>query len=122
MILIDQLGQFMGIRAAETFFEPLQLHLQLADLLEQLSLLGLSVLVVLTLLAPGEQLTGAIEELPLPLAYLDRVNGVVSGNLLKRLAATDRLHGDPGLELRAVCAALTHRLEPRSGGIPRLRG
>ena len=58
------------------FFEPIQLHLQPPDLLEQLSLLGLSVLVVLTLLAPGEQLTGAIEELPLPLAHLDRVNGV----------------------------------------------
>lgn len=37
---------------------------------EQLSLLGLSVLFVLALLAPGEQLTGAIEDLPLSLAHL----------------------------------------------------
>jgi hypothetical protein len=27
---IDQLAQFTGMRAAEIFFEPLQLHLQLA--------------------------------------------------------------------------------------------
>jgi len=47
---------------------------------------------------------------------------VVSGDLLDRLAATDRLHGDPGLELGAVGAALAHRWEPRSGAVPRLRG
>jgi len=104
------------------FFEPLQLHLQPPDLLEQLSLLGLSLLLVLALLAPGEQLAGAIEELPLPLAHLDRVDGMVSGNLLDRLAATDRLHGDPGLELRAVASALAHWWEPRSGAVPLLRG
>ena len=122
MVVIAQLAQFMGIRAAATFFEPLQLHLQPPDLLEQLSLLGLSVLVVLTLLAPGEQLTSAIDELPLPLAHLDRVNGVIGSNRLNRLAATDRLHGDPRLELRAVGTALAHRWEPRSGAVPRLRG
>jgi hypothetical protein len=32
--VIDQLAQFTGIRAAGTFLEPLQLNLQLADLLE----------------------------------------------------------------------------------------
>jgi len=104
------------------FFEPLQLHLQLADLLEQLGLLGLALAGVLGFLAPGEQLTGAIEELPLPLTHLDRVDGMVGGDLLDRLAATDRLHGDPGLELGAVGAALAHRWEPLSGAVPRLRG
>jgi hypothetical protein len=90
--------------------------------LEQLSLLGLTVLLVLALLASGEQLAGAIQELSLPLAHLNRVNGVVSGDLLDRFAATDRLHGDPGLELGAVGAALAHRWEPLSGAVPRLRG
>jgi len=47
---------------------------------------------------------------------------VVGGDLLDRLAATDRLHGDPGLELGAVGAALTHWWGPRSGAVPRLRG
>ncbi|MCT0199013.1 hypothetical protein KQ313_04895 [Synechococcus sp. CS-1325] len=40
MVVIDQFSQVTGIRADETFFEPLQLYLKLADLLEQLSLLG----------------------------------------------------------------------------------
>ena len=47
---------------------------------------------------------------------------MVGGDLLDRLAATDRLHGDPGLELGTVGAALAHRWEPRSGAIPGLRG
>jgi hypothetical protein len=74
------------------------------------------------LLATGEQLTGAIQELPLPLAHLDGMDSVISGDLLDRLATTDRLHGDPGLELGAVGAALAHWWEPRSGAMPRLRG
>ena len=49
-----------------------------ADLLEQLSLLDLALAGVLALFASGEQLAGAIEELPLPLAHLDRVDGVIS--------------------------------------------
>ena len=104
------------------FFELLQLHLQPPDLLEQLSLLGRPLLHVLGFLAPGEQLAGSVQQLPLPLAHLDRVDGVVGGDLLDRLAATDRLHGDPGLELGAMSAALAHWWEPRSGAVPRLRG
>jgi hypothetical protein len=76
--------------------------LELADLLEELSLLGLNLLFVLALATPCEQLAGAIQQLQLPLAHLDRVNGVISSDLLDRLATTDRFHGDLGLELRAV--------------------
>jgi hypothetical protein len=104
------------------FFEQLQLHLQPADLLEQLSLLGLPLVLVLSLLAPDEQLAGPIEQLPLPLAHLDWMDGMVGGDFLDRLAATDRLHGDPGLELGTVGAAHAHRWEPLSGAVPRLRG
>ena len=58
------------------------------------------------------------------------MNGMVGGDLLDRLAATNRFHGDPGLELGTVGAALTQllrrslrqRLEPLSGVVPRLRG
>ena len=50
------------------------------------------------------------------------MNGVISSDLLDRLAATDRLHGDPGLEFGAVSAAFAHRWEPLSGAVPRLRG
>ncbi len=67
---------------------------------------------------------------PLPLADLDRLNGVVDNDLLDRLAATDRLHGDLGLELGTVGSALAELLRkrlrlrwvPRSEAVPRLRG
>jgi len=45
---------------------------------------------------------GAIKQLRLPLAHLDRVDGVIGGDLLVRLAATDRRHGDSGLERGVV--------------------
>jgi hypothetical protein len=55
----------------------------------------------------------------LPLTDLDRVDGVVGCDLLDRLVATDRLRGDPGLELGAVGAALAHRWESTiRGGAP----
>jgi hypothetical protein len=41
---------------------------------------------------------------------------------LERLAATDRLHGDLGLELGAMGAAFAHRWNPLSGAVPRLTG
>jgi hypothetical protein len=63
----------MDTRAAEPFFEPLQLHLQPADLLEQISLLVLTLVLVSALFAHGEQLAGAVEQLPLPLAHTDWV-------------------------------------------------
>ena len=37
---------------------------------------------------------------------------VIGGDLLDRLAATDRFHGDPRLEFRTVGAALAHEWEP----------
>ena len=56
-------------------------------------------LFVLGLLASGEEFAGAIQQLPHPLADLDRVDSVIGIGLLDRLAAADRLHGGPGLEL-----------------------
>lgn len=40
------------------------------------------------------------------------MNVVVVGDLLNRLAFTDRLHGDPSLELGSVGAALSYQWEP----------
>ncbi len=71
VVVIDQLAQFTGIRAAE-IFELLQHHMQHADLLEQLWLLGLPSLLVLALLSAVEQLAGTIEQLPVPVAHLNR--------------------------------------------------
>jgi hypothetical protein len=54
------------------FLEPLQLHLQLPDLLEQLCFLGQPLVRHLSL---GESFAGRRPELPLPLAPLNRVDG-----------------------------------------------
>ena len=61
---------------------------------------------------------GALQQLLLPLARLDQVLRAVSGDLLERLATTDRLHGDPGLELGAVGSAFALGWEPLSGVVP----
>jgi hypothetical protein len=49
------------------------------------------------------------------------MNRVISGDLLERLAATDRFYGDSGFELKAMGAALAYGWEPLSGAVPRLR-
>ena len=95
--------------------------MQLADLLEQFRLLGLALAFGFRLLSTREQLAGTLQQLLLPLAHLDRVNAVISGDLLDRLGTTNRLHGDLGLELGAVGAAVAHWWEPLSGAVPRLR-
>ena len=80
--------------------------MQPPDLMEQLSVRGLSLFLVLGFLVPIEQLPGSVQELPFPLAHLDRVDRAISGDLLDRLAAADHLHGGPGLELWAMGPAL----------------
>jgi hypothetical protein len=52
---------------------------------------------------------------------MDRVDSVISGDLLDRLAANDRLRRDSGLELGYVDAALAHWWEPLSGAVASLR-
>ena len=103
MIVINLRSLFTGVRAAEIFFEPHQLHLELADLLEKLSLIGLTLLFALALLASGEQLAGAIQQLPLLLAHLNRMDDVIVGDFLDRLAATHSLHGNLGLHSGCGC-------------------
>ena len=90
--------------------------MELADLLEQLSFFSLALLLDLALLASRKQLTGTIQQLPLPLADLNGMNGVISIDLLDRLEATDPLHGDKGLEFGTVSAARVYAWEPHSRG------
>ena len=71
VISIDKLAESTCITAAE-IFEPLKLHLQLADLLEQFRLLSLALGLSFYLLSTGKQLAGSLQELFLPLAHLDR--------------------------------------------------
>jgi hypothetical protein len=109
VVVIDQLAQFTSVRAAEIIFEPLQLHLELSELLKQLSLIGLVFLLFLAVLTSGEHLTRSLKELPRRLVQLNRVDDVISGDLLVHLTTIDRLLGDFDLELWAVGAANANR-------------
>ena len=93
-----------------------------SELLPGIVVLGLRFLVA------GEQFTGTLQQLLLPLAHLDRGNLVIGGDLLECLTTTESLHGDFGLELRAVGAAYAQILrtrlrlgrDPFSWAVPRL--
>ena len=104
----------------KALFEPLQLHLQPLDLLEQFCLLGLALGFRLRLLCSREQLAGALQQLLLllPLVHLVRVNVVIGGHHLGRLAVTDRLHGDLELALGAVGLRLRIGGSPFQGRYP----
>ena len=104
------------------FFESLYAHLELEDLLEQLSLFGMNLLLVLGFLAPREQLAGSVEQLPLPLDHMDGVNGVISRDLLDRLAAADHLQATRALNSGLWVRRLLMSGSPISGAIPHLRG
>jgi hypothetical protein len=68
----------------------------------------------LVLLAHGRPLLSEMLVAP-----LDRMNSVISGDLLDCLAAADRFHGNLGLELGAMGAGFAHLVgAPVSGGTP----
>ena len=56
----------------------MQIDLELDDLLEQFSFLGLTLLLLLALFASCQQLTGTIQPLLLPLTHLNRVDGMIA--------------------------------------------
>ena len=116
--VINQLAQFTGIRGAEISCEPLQLHLQplVAAKLLRNSTTGTAQtpcpdrILALSLFAAGEQNTGASQQLLHPLTHLNLMDRVVGGEVLNRLTATDRLHGNPGIELEAMGTAFAQLL------------
>jgi hypothetical protein len=63
--------------------------LQPSDLLKQLCFICYVLIFISAILSPAEQLAGAFQQLPLSLLHLDGVNGVIGGDLLDLLAATD---------------------------------
>jgi hypothetical protein len=81
-IVIDKRMQFLDLRTADINFKQLHTMLELADLLEKLSLLGLNLLLVVGLLAHREKHAGYVEGLPLEPTHLNGVNGVTSDDIL----------------------------------------
>jgi hypothetical protein len=88
-------------RQAQLFFEPLQLHLEPADLLEQLGLDGLGIDSG-GLEAVGEHPLGAVEQLLLPGVDQGGVDAVLAGQLVDRPLPLQGRQRDLGLERRRV--------------------
>jgi site-specific DNA recombinase len=101
-------------RAAQLFFEPLQLHLEAADLLEQLGLRGRGVGRG-GLAAVGEDLVGAGEQLLLPGVEQSRVDSILTRQLVAGLIALEGGQGHRGLEGRRVLLALAGHRSPFPG-------
>src|SRR5262249_54877537 len=99
-----------------SFFQPLDLHVEPTDLLVEFGLEGL-VLVVLAATAVGEERLGAVEELLLPLADLDRVDLKGLRQLGKGPGLLGGLQGDPGLEGRGIALAFACHDAPRDGTV-----
>src|SRR5262249_51938625 len=99
-----------------SFFQPLDLHVEPTDLLVEFGLEGLA-LVVLAATAVGEERLGAVEELLLPLADLDRVDLKGLRQLGKGPGLLGGLQGDPGLEGRGIALAFACHDAPRDGTV-----
>src|ERR1017187_1420837 len=81
------------------FFQPIELHVEPADLLEQLSLARLLRRRLLSMIARLEQTGGAQHELLLPELHLGRMNVEQRAELLRGFLALKRRQRDLGLEL-----------------------
>src|SRR5258708_4038017 len=87
--------------AGNFFFQPVQFHVEPADLLEQLGFAGLLCRGVLYLIARLKQARRAQEQLLLPLMDLRRMDVEERGQLLNRLLLFNSRQSDLGLELGA---------------------
>src|SRR5579872_6526658 len=106
--------RFSSTEASHFFFQPVQLDLQLPDLLVEV--VGERFL-LLVLFDPLVREDGgqAFEELTLPLHQQVRMHLGVAGDLVERALALDHFQGQLGLEFRRVTVALClHRRFPFS--------
>lgn len=91
--------------AGSFFFQPLQLHLEAANLLVELVLERFSTRRYLISLR-GENITYPFLELLLPLAHLSRVDTMLASNLVHRPQPFERFERYFGLEVPTVSLTL----------------
>src|SRR5262249_44104525 len=110
-------GRLRSAAAGNFFFQPLDLHVEPTDLLVELGLDGQAV-VPLAAAAVAEERFGAVEELLLPLADLDRVDLEGPGQLGQGPGLLGGLQGDLGLEggRMALLSCVGHD-EPRDATV-----
>src|ERR1700730_7612052 len=97
-------GRLSSIDEASSFFEKVQLHFQLADLLVELILFGVGLLAHL-LAAVAEYVRQTGQRLLLPSPDLGRVDSEHLRDLGSRLVRLDGLHGHLGLQAGWVILA-----------------
>ena len=108
----------MGVKAAE-IFSATPIQFGACRSVGTVQLPGLALLLLLALFASRKHLPGTIQQMLLPLTHLSRVDGLIGGDLLDRVAAIDRLRSDSGFEFGAMGAALAHEWGPHlKGGTP----
>src|SRR5215218_6444585 len=107
-------SRLRSTEAGNPFFQPLDLHVEPADLLVELGLHGLPLL-ALPLPSVAEQALGPVEELLLPLADLDGMDLVRLGEFGDGLGLLGGLQGDLGLEGGRVALACAGHDAPRDG-------
>jgi hypothetical protein len=94
------------------FFQPVQLHLELSDLLIQL---GLQRLLILLLLRPScrENFSHLLVQAMFPMRNLRRMHPVCTGSFVDSFESFERFERHSGFELRAVLFPLCrHRPSP----------
>src|SRR3954452_441628 len=109
-------ARFWSTAAGKPFLQPLDLHVEPADLLEELGLPSQGVVLVATATIAEEGL-GAVEELLLPLTDLDGVDPVGLGELGEGLVLLGGLDGDLGLEGSRVAFLCAGHDAPRDGTV-----
>src|SRR5258708_15669068 len=88
----------------EFFFEPLEIHLEPADLLEEFGGIGL-IAGLGGLAGVGEEGLGTVEQSLLPVADEGRMDAVLGGQFAGGAVALDRRPGGPPLERPPITPA-----------------
>ena len=97
-------ARFWSTAAGKPFLQPLDLHVEPADLLEELGLPSQGVVLVATATIAEEGL-GAVEELLLPLTDLDGMDLICLGEFGDGPGLLGGLQGNLGLEGRRMALA-----------------
>jgi hypothetical protein len=99
------LSQFTGSELLGLFCKPIQVNLESVDPLNSHTFCPGGILVVAAA-ATCQQVAGTIHRMPIALNSLDRMDGVIRGNLLVSNATRERVHENPDMDYQLYVASL----------------